>query len=256
MIPQPLGGLRIVVTRATQDAKPLLEELSRLGAVPIHAPSLAFSPPKDRRRLSAALRGIASYDWAVFTSVHGVEAVFPAGSRRSRRPATLRFAAIGPASRDALLSHDVPVSFVPSVFTTENLARELPDVAGRRIVLFRAEVGNPALVRILEERGAKVDDVAAYRTLPDRPPSDVRRDILEILPDWVLFTSPSSVEHFSSLWSGEELQRLRSAARAACIGPVTGDAAREHGWAVRLLAQPHTIDGLVQALMREVTPHA
>ena len=38
------------------------------------------------------------------------------------------------------------------------------------------------------------------------------------------------------------------AATVACIGPVTAEVARAHGLAVDVVADPHTIDGLVDAL--------
>jgi uroporphyrinogen-III synthase len=35
----------------------------------------------------------------------------------------------------------------------------------------------------------------------------------------------------------------------ACIGPVTAEAARSHGLPVTVEADPHTVDGLVQAVV-------
>jgi uroporphyrinogen-III synthase len=35
-----------------------------------------------------------------------------------------------------------------------------------------------------------------------------------------------------------------------CIGPVTAKEARDHGLTVHAVARPHTVEGLVQALMR------
>jgi hypothetical protein len=55
----------------------------------------------------------------------------------------------------------------------------------------------------LEKRGARVLVVEAYRTVPAR---HARRPE-ELHPDWVLFSSSSTVENFVSLFGAERLQR-------------------------------------------------
>ena len=81
---QPLAGRRIVVTRP--EAKPLADELERLGAEVTIVPLIEIRPAEDRRALEDAVARIATYDWIVLTSVNGVAAVGE-GLRRARRAA-------------------------------------------------------------------------------------------------------------------------------------------------------------------------
>ncbi|MEK6838904.1 MAG: uroporphyrinogen-III synthase, partial [Candidatus Thermoplasmatota archaeon] len=52
----------------------------------------------------------------------------------------------------------------------------------------------------------------------------------------------------------EPSRALMARAVAACIGPVTAEAARELGFAARVVAEEHTVDGLLTAILREANP--
>src|SRR5689334_19257911 len=101
----PLAGRRIVVTRAAKQAGDLVERLRLLGAVPVECPAITIQRLEDFGALDTAIARLGSYDWVVFTSVNGVEAVW-------ERMRTLgvdlealyarRLAAIGPATRERL----------------------------------------------------------------------------------------------------------------------------------------------------------
>jgi uroporphyrinogen-III synthase len=62
----------------------------------------------------------------------------------------------------------------------------------------------------------------------------------------VTFTSSSTVRFL--LEAGGEVP---APARVVTIGPVTSEAAREHGIEVHVEAERHDIDGLVDALVRD-----
>jgi uroporphyrinogen-III synthase len=69
--------------------------------------------------------------------------------------------------------------------------------------------------------------------------------------DAVTFTSASTVRGFVGA-----LGTLKGNPRVVCIGPVTAREAREHGLRVHAVASPHTIEGLVAAVERALTPRA
>jgi len=70
-----LQGRRIVITRPAEKARRLAERLRSLGAVPIEFPTVRIEPA-EAGPLDAALRALDSFDWIVFTSANGVDAVF------------------------------------------------------------------------------------------------------------------------------------------------------------------------------------
>src|SRR5512135_1053808 len=94
-----LQGRRIVITRPAQKARRLAERLRSLGAVPIEFPTVRIEPA-ETGPLDDALRGLDAFDWVVFTSANGVEAVFArlvAAGKDARDLGRRKVAAIGPA---------------------------------------------------------------------------------------------------------------------------------------------------------------
>ncbi|HEX6027224.1 MAG TPA: uroporphyrinogen-III synthase, partial [Solirubrobacter sp.] len=85
--------------------------------------------------------------------------------------------------------------------------------------------------------------VALYETVPE-PLSEEAR-VAAARADYVLFTSASSVRFFVA--AGGSL----SGPRLLTIGPATSAALREHGAEPDIEADPHTPDGLIEALLAE-----
>jgi uroporphyrinogen III methyltransferase/synthase len=237
MVPSTLTGRRIVITRPEPDAGRLAERLRALGATPVVVPAIRieFTDPPE---LDAALKRIAGYDWVIFTSRNGVEAVF----RRTRSIAGPRVAAIGPATAQALRERGVEPDLMPTEYVAEAVLDALGDVAGRRCLLPRADIAREALTVGLTARGALVDEIAAYRT---RPLAEQHADLGAV--DAVTFTSSSTVRGF--LAGGP----VPEGARIVCIGPITADTARACGLSVSAVAQEYTEDGLIAALQEAFT---
>src|SRR3989442_740118 len=80
----------------------------------------------------------------------------------------------------------------------------------------------------------------------DPPQLDVLRKTDRI--DVVLLTSASAATHLMDLLPKDVRDRLIHEAEAACIGPVTAEAARSLGFRVCAVARNHTVDGLVESL--------
>jgi uroporphyrinogen-III synthase len=69
--------------------------------------------------------------------------------------------------------------------------------------------------------------------------------------DCILFTSGSSVECFRTLWGP---QTVSGSVLIACIGPITATAAKASGMAPGLIAEEHSLAGLVDALEMRLGP--
>ncbi len=234
-----LRGRRIVITRPAEKARRLADRLRSLGAVPIEFPTVRIEPA-DPGPLDDALRALGRFDWVVFTSANGVEAVcarLPAAGKDARDLAARKVAAIGPATAQALRQRGIEPALVPSEFVAEAILASLGDVRGQRFLLPRADIAREALAVGLRDGGADVTEVVAYRTVGAGGPLPDLSDA-----DAVTFTSSSTVRHF--LTTGAQVGR----AKVVCIGPVTAATARELGLVVDAVADEYTEDGLIQAL--------
>ncbi|HEX7097318.1 MAG TPA: uroporphyrinogen-III synthase [Acidimicrobiales bacterium] len=240
-----LAGLRVVVTRARDQASTLVRKLEALGAEPIEVPVIAIAPPPDDgAALRDALTRLASYEWVVVTSANGVDALCDAASAVGADLRARPIAVVGTATADRLRLHGVEPALIPERFVAEGLLEVFPDPPSTTatVLLAQADLARDVLARGLRERGWNVDAVVAYRTVPADVPDQVRDEVARA--DAVTFTSASTVELFVAA-----LGRDAVPPTVVTIGPITSDAARALGIEVTAEADPHTIDGLVDALV-------
>ncbi|MEW5719617.1 MAG: uroporphyrinogen-III synthase, partial [Chloroflexota bacterium] len=232
-------------------ASELSRRLAELGAEPIEFPVIEILPLADYAPLDAALA--RTYDWIIFTSVNGVASVwerFAALGRDARALANTRLAAIGPATAAELTRRGLRADFVPREYVAEAIVEQIGDVAGRHILLPRADIAREALAHGLRARGAIVDEVAAYRTVTtdasDPRAQHIRARIEHGDIDAITFTSSSTARGFVKAIQPPiaNLQAL-----VGCIGPVTAQTARDLGLRVDAIAKEYTIEGLVNALV-------
>ena len=243
---KPLAGKRILVTRPRAQAAELCDKLTAQGATPIVFPTIEIAPPDDYGALDRAIRHLAQYQWITFTSVNGVKSFWERLDVVGAGLAPVqRIAAIGPATASALQAHDVTVTLIPDEYVAEAIIESIGAVQGQRILLPRADIAREALAVELRKRGAIVDEITAYRTLPAQPDPDGLRELQRGV-DAITFTSSSTVRNFMALRGRDSVlpQTL-----IACIGPITANTAREFDLRVDVIAADYTTDGLVAALV-------
>jgi uroporphyrinogen III methyltransferase / synthase len=257
---RPLYGLRVLVTRARDQASALSALLREQGAEPVECPVIEIQPPADSAALDEALTRLASYDWLVFTSANGVAAFFQRLSHLNldvRALKGVRLAAIGPATAAGLERFGLRLDYVPEVYVGEAVAQGLKDmVQGKRVLLPRAETVRPVLAEELQRSGAEVDQVVAYRTVTATSlPGEILAMLEEKKIDVVTFTSASTVEGLMGALKGTSQVELLSGVTVACIGPITAEAAEAKGLQVDVRSEEHTIPGLVDAIVRHFEEH-
>ncbi len=248
-----LSGRTILVT-GSEDRVPVLSDaLAEEGAAVIRLPTVRIVPPADFAPLDEALQGWASFDWVVFTSAHGVEAVAERAKRNhvNLRETRGRIAAVGPVTRAALQRNGLPADVMPAEYLTDEIVKVMGDVARKKVLLPRSSISRQSLPQALRAQGADVVQVNAYEAVA--PPLAAELG-LQARVDCVVFTSPSSAENLETLLSEKEFGRLLERTPAAAIGPVTAEAVRHLGFRVAIVAKEHTIEGLVQSIV-ELNTH-
>jgi uroporphyrinogen III methyltransferase/synthase len=233
---RPLHGRTIAVTRARAQASALAARLRALGATVVEAPAIRIEP------LDAPLPPMRDYDLVCVTSPNGAELLLDR-LRDARELAGVTVAAIGPGTARALRARGVEPDIVPERAVAEGLVAALADVPVRRALIARAAEGRDVLPDALRERGAQVDVVALYETVAEPLDDDTRA--AAAAADYLLFTSASSVRFYAQAAGGLAGPRL------VTIGPATSAALREHGAEPDLEADPHTPDGMIEALLRD-----
>ncbi len=253
-----LAGKRIVITRARGQAADLTARLEKLGAEVIELPTIEIQPASDYGPLDQALARIGSYDWLIFTSANGVRFFLErmAKSGLNIDAVRARICAIGPATRAEAENAGFRVDLMPGEYVAESLvlAFQGHSLEGKRVLLPRAAVARDVVPAELSRRGAQVDVVEAYRTgIPADAPARARRIFASgRRPDWITFTSSSTVANFVQIAGPAALEGVR----VATIGPVTTATARKHGIDVTVEARTFTAEGVVAAILSAEEPAA
>lgn len=252
---KPLFGKTIVVTRARAQASDLVSSLTSLGANCIELPTIEIVPAQDPGPMNDAIGDLASFNWLVFTSVNGVshffKALFNAG-KDVRALGHLKFACIGPVTRQALMDFGIAADILPDNYRAESVVHAFStvDLTDSRVLIPRAKKARSVLPEELQKMGATVNEVTAYETIHVEHGTEALSDMLEAGSiDLVTFTSSSTVSNFVSLMPPDSLEKLMSGVTSACIGPITADTAQDLGIRPDIVAQTYTIPGLIQAIL-------
>ena len=239
----------LLVTRPAPQAAELIALLADRGIDAISVPTVEIASAAAGGALDGAIRSLDGAAWLVITSTNGAAALLDrmTALRRSL-PEGVRLAAVGPATAAALEAGGLRVDHVPPRYETVAIAEGLGDVAGRRVVLARADAATPDLRDALLARGAVVEEVVAYHTVeaPAASRDRVRAALARPL-DGVTFTSGSTVRGLRALLSPSEALRA-CALPTYCIGPMTARAAQRAGFTVAVVASTHTVAALAEAI--------
>jgi uroporphyrinogen III methyltransferase/synthase len=209
--------MRVIVTRAREQAEPLAERLEKLGHEVVRCPLIELVPT------GPAELEVSGYDWVVVTSANGAREL--AARARGELP---RVAAIGPGTAAVLRERGIEPELIASVSTQEGIVAELPRSPGR--VLFAGAEG--ARRHLVDALGANFVPLYCTRQLRPQPPP---------AGDLVVLASASAATAFAAL--ALDLP-------AVSIGPETTRAARAAGVRVVGEAETHDLDGLVAAVAR------
>lgn len=254
---KPLLGLRVLVTRGRAPVNHLSETLSEEGAEIIEIPTIEIKPLPLSPEGKKYLKGIAEYDWLVFTSSNAVE-IFMEHLFKTKKD--IRYlgmsetACVGEATAKSLQSFGVRADLVPDDYKQEGLVRSFGkiDLRGKKILLARAKDGREVLLDYLKKKGAKVDLWPLYENKAPRGISTRLRSLFlkEGGVHLATFASSSAVDHFYSIFHPTEREKLVGKLPIAVIGPVTASSVRK--WGGKVVVQPgkYTVPDLVKAILK------
>jgi uroporphyrinogen III methyltransferase/synthase len=242
-----LAGKRVLVTRAAEDQEELAALLRARGAQPIALPCIEFAEPIEAAPLDEALRAIRSGsppDFLVLASPQAADRFLSRVDPTDLR--AVRIAAAGSGTVRRIEERGLQAVAPAHGAGAEALVGLLgPQVRGKRVLLPRAENGNPALVEGLERAGARVAAVTLYRTVPAKRAAPEGAALLSAgRIDAIAFASGSAAHGFAALF-GDQAAALASGAQVVCMGKTCAADARKAGLRVDAVA-----DGTLRELVR------
>lgn len=252
---KPLFGRKIIVTRAREQASDFAELLYLNGAEPIEFPTIRVIPPDSWDELDKAIDEIRGFEWIIFTSVNGVRYFFERLNRKGdlRLLHGIKICAIGPQTATEIQGHGLIADLIPKEYRAEAIIEEMgrEGIAGKSMLLPRAEIAREILPQELSRMGARVKVVTAYKTIKPVEDLEMVRGLLKNKEiSAITFTSSSTVRNFLEMFNKEEVRELIDGTAVACIGPITAKTAEDLGIRTDIMPSKYTMPNLTEAIVK------
>lgn len=245
----PLHGKKVLVPRGKGQATSFSRLIEKYGGVPVEIPLIAFRPIEVNQHLKTILKSLDTYNWMIFTSSVCVETFFSLCEKMGRKGLP-KIAVIGKKTEEALLANGYTADFVPSVYVAESFVEEfLPRLQrGSRVLVPKGNLAREYIADSLTACGMHVDEAVIYETYM---PVESRGRLAEMLVgnqlDILLFTSPSTVDHFMDVIQAYKLEAKLKGFVIGCIGPSTEKKLHEKGLPVHVSPKEFTVNGMIKS---------
>lgn len=234
----PLKDKTVLITRSANQVSDFINQLHHLGAKTLTLPLIENTAINQTDLIEKVTH--TNYDWIIFTSVNAVRFFFESISSKT---ISSKIAVVGEKTNQFLNEIGIASDFTPSQFTAKHLANEIPISANDKILIPRSDLAKHDIVELLEARNCMVDPISIYANKSISYSQNEIENIFNQKIDYITFTSGSIVTSFINLGITLKDEQL------ICIGPETAKIAEENGLRVTAIANPHTIEGMVEAIL-------
>lgn len=246
----------ILITRPRKKAAEMAELVKEMNGKPFIFPTISITGPDNWSETDAAIRNIAQFDWLIFSSAYGVHYFIKRVKQTSnvKMDHSLKIAAVGSKTAQALQEHGFTADLVPDSFTAQDLLEEFDslNVEDQSLLHVTGDKGRDLLPAGLRSMGAAVSVVHCYKNI-----SPVQHDVDTLIQsmesqeiDFLTFTSPSTFENFHHALNNnvDNLPDLLMKQTIATIGPVTTESVETYGIPVTITAKTSTIEGMLSSI--------
>ena len=254
---QALSGRTVLVSPNEAEGE-LATQLTRQGARLLTWPILDVGEAEHPQALAEAIENLFGYDWMIFHNVNAVNFFlrrFQTLGHEISDLDSLRVCVVGEETVHRLEESQVHIDVIPNCLSTQAIFDAIETSVGGRKALrglnFLVPTAGSArgyLLEQMEEFGARVDLVAAYRTTPAKDSGLIR--IQALLAgggiDCVAFTSGSAVRDLAAVLDTNDLGRVFAGIGVVCMNEIATQTANEFGLTADVITRE--VEALGQAM--------
>ncbi len=236
---------RVVVTRSSDQASRLSDRLRAEGLDPFEVPLITVRVSDDHRsQLREAVQRLETFEWVALTSPNAVAAFAEAVSDAGIVPVNSfpLVAVVGPGTAEAAAERGWNPALLAATASGQGLLEAMRSLEPSSVLCPLAAAARVTLPEGLRTLGWTVTQVVAYETVPLQPSAETLDEAMAC--DAIAFASSSSVEAWCAATAGLTV----TPPLVVSIGPQTSATARDRGVRITAEANPHTLDGLAQAV--------
>lgn len=243
-----LANKRIVLTRAIHQNESFINLLKDHKAIPIIFPTIEIHPIEDMSFLDEAIQKIQDYNYILFTSSNAVEIFFDRWKHLGKSFPDFhqtKIIAVGKSTAHLLKESGAENVLFPAKYLANEIPSILQDINHSKILIPQSDLAKQDLINNLKELGANVDAITIYR---NTIPTNIDASVLNQPIDFITFTSPSTSAGWIHLIKKYNID-LFPGFTYICIGSETNKRAIETGITDAIVAQEHSIEGMLKAMI-------
>jgi uroporphyrinogen-III synthase len=293
-----LQDKNILVTSSGNTAERLADMLEQAGAQATIMPVIEIADPDCWQALDDAIEHLDSYQWLFFASGNAVISFckrwqyvyggISPGEIFKLEKQVPKIAVIGKATASVANQNGLPVHYCPQNYLAEDFVAQFPDyphLQGQHILWPRTDVGRDIIIDQLQNAGARIKVVPAYRTILPRNTAELCLRLNELVAgrqlDVVALASYQTainlskiislileqnrqhkllppadyqtvLQSYSTELASEDLKQIAHFLEPillVTIGPQTAVGALNYLGKESLQADPHTNEGMLAALI-------
>lgn len=219
----PVPHPQVLLTRRASLNQSMGESLWQAGIASLSLPTLAYGDAKDPALVERSLSRLDQFFGVMVTSPRGAQCL----GQAPKIPDTLKIAAVGRSTAQALQTLGLPCHLYPAEAHSEGLAKALQSEGwlGRTWLHLRGDKGRPVLQDAVLDAGGHYHRVECYQSLRPKLPAPLARAAMDLSLQVVSFASGQSYEHFKATLGQiacEDFIAARLASlRVISFGPIT-----------------------------------
>ena len=229
-----LSGVRVLVTRPEHQAENLSRLIEEQGGIAVRFPTLEIVATDNVDRIKDALANPDLFQWVIFISANAVNFALKANGGKIARTKSVRFAAVGQATAQAMTMAGLTVDLVPdNGYNSEALLAmpQLQQVEGQHVLIVRGESGREQLATTLRNRGAEVNYLEVYkRVIPRIDSSSVVKLLAQHSLDVITVTSVEALQNLNLMLDEKNNNKLLSLIPLVVVSDRIGQQAFDMGF--------------------------
>lgn len=253
---KPLQGKEILITREEGQSRSFADLIMAQGGAPVVIPLLKITC-KSYDEKSQLFERLDDYQWIFFTSANGVHCFFQWINKYQvslDKLASIQISVVGHKTEKALREYGMSAAFIPSVYNAEVMATEFLEQVSvnGRLLLVKGSRSREVLQEVFIKNNVAFTEVVAYETKSNsESQGQLASYFTRKYPDFITFTSPSSVEAFMKMIKGKHVEQIQNIP-CVCIGTTTDARAKELGFVQTMAPVQFTIEGMIDRMARYI----
>ncbi len=245
----PLYGVKVLTFSSDKLSYELNDALNSLG---VHSISheLYDLIPEDLSLVESYFRALSDYDYLIVTSRNAFDIFLSNLKVLNIDIRSLpKIIVTGRKTEQEFRKIGIYPDVIPKVFSSDGIIDELSniDITGKRFLLPMSSLTKGNISKYILSQKGIVHSFVLYKNKAKPINSSIAKDIKDFSPNFIIFTSSSSVNYFV-----EHIYKADMSFIAVSMGSKTSNTLKSHGFMDILEPSSFTINGIISVLKNHI----